>query len=149
MGTYDLKRIVESISNLKSENFYNAICLSLSEVLGASHVFLAQVDESTLHATTIALCAHDEIVENISYDIRCTPCNDVSCGSISSFSAGVQQLFPNDQLLVDMGIEAYVGVPLQSISGKTDTILVALFQHEINDAMQISHFLVIYWSYPA
>ena len=82
MGTYDLKRIVESISNLKSENFYNAICLSLSEVLGASHVFLAQVDESTLYATTIALVAHDEIVENISYDIRCTPCNDVSCGSV-------------------------------------------------------------------
>ena len=47
MGTFDLKRIVESISNLKSENFYNAICLSLSEVVGASHVFLAHVDEDT------------------------------------------------------------------------------------------------------
>ncbi|MEC8206525.1 MAG: PAS domain S-box protein, partial [Pseudomonadota bacterium] len=144
MGTYDLKRIVESISNLKSENFYNAICLSLSEVLGASYVFLAQVDESTLHATTIALAAHDEIVENISYDIRYTPCNDVKCGSISSYSAGVQQLFPNDQMLVDMGVEAYVGVPLQSVSGKTDTILVALFQHEINDAMQIESFFSLF-----
>tara|TARA_Y100001963_G_scaffold153419_1_gene240145 strand:+ start:307 stop:2478 length:2172 start_codon:yes stop_codon:yes gene_type:complete len=144
VGTYDLKRIVESISNLKSENFYNAICLSLSEVLGASYVFLAQVDESTLHATTIALAAHDEIVENISYDIRYTPCNDVKCGSISSYSAGVQQLFPNDQMLVDMGVEAYVGVPLQSVSGKTNTILVALFQHEINDAMQIESFFSLF-----
>ncbi|MCF7501624.1 GGDEF domain-containing phosphodiesterase [Pseudoalteromonas sp. L1] len=144
MGTYDLKRIVESISNLKSENFYNAICLSLSEVLGASHVFLAQVDESTMHASTIALAAYDEIVDNISYDIRCTPCNDVRCGGISSYSSGVQALFPDDRLLVDMGIEAYVGVPLQSLSGKTDTILVALFQHEIGDALQVESFFSLF-----
>jgi len=144
VGAYDLKRIVESISNLKSENFYNAICLSLSEVLGASHVFLAQVDESTMHASTIALAAYDEIVDNISYDIRCTPCNDVMCGGISSYSSGVQALFPDDRLLVDMGIEAYVGVPLQSLSGKTDTILVALFQHEIGDALQVESFFSLF-----
>jgi len=144
VGTFDLKRIVESISNLKSENFYNAICLSLSEVVGASHVFLAHVDEDTMQATTLTLVANDEIVENISYDIRCTPCNDVSCGGISSYSSGVQQLFPDDKLLVDMGIEAYVGVPLQSMSGKTDTILVALFQHAISDAMQIESFFSLF-----
>jgi len=144
VGTFDLKRIVESISNLKSENFYNAICLSLSEVVGASHVFLAHVDEDTMLATTLTLVANDEIVENISYDIRCTPCNDVSCGGISSYSSDVQQLFPDDKLLVDMGIEAYVGVPLQSMSGKTDTILVALFQHAISDAMQIESFFSLF-----
>ena len=43
-----------------------------------------------------------------------------------------------------MGIEAYVGVPLQSMSGKTDTILVALFQHAISDAMQIESFFSLF-----
>nr|WP_267135666.1 GGDEF domain-containing phosphodiesterase [Pseudoalteromonas sp. L21] len=43
-----------------------------------------------------------------------------------------------------MGIEAYVGVPLQSLSGKTDTILVALFQHEIGDALQVESFFSLF-----
>lgn len=58
----------------------------------------------------IVLVVYDEIVENISYDICCIFCNDVKCGSIFSYSVGVQQLFLNDQMFVDMGVEVYVGV---------------------------------------
>ncbi len=141
---YDLKRVVESISNLKGASFYDAICLSLSEVLGASHVFIAHVNEANHLAKTFSLAAHQQIIENINYDPTHTPCYMVSLGSTSSYNLAVQQLFPKAELFISMETEAYIGVPLISASGKAGTILVVLFQHPVDNIKSAESLLLLF-----
>ena len=49
-------------------------------------------------------------------------------------SKNIVRLFPEDTLLAEMGIHAYVGVPLRDADGKSIGILVGLFRRDLDDA---------------
>jgi PAS domain S-box-containing protein len=50
--------------------------------------------------------------------VTATPCEDVVRGNLCHYPAGVSQQFPADRLLVDWGIESYLGVPLCDARGR-------------------------------
>ena len=47
-------------------------------------------------------------------------------GIFCSYESGVQGLFPEDELLVEMGAESYVGIPLFSFEGEALGLLAVL-----------------------
>ncbi|QBG34828.1 bifunctional diguanylate cyclase/phosphodiesterase [Litorilituus sediminis] len=126
-----VKSIIDSLSHAATDNFADVICLSLAKATHADYVFIAELDEQLTRATSISLAAHGEIQENISYLLANSPCEHVGQGSVCSYSENCQQAFPEDQLLFDMNISGYVGVPLRNEAGQTTGILVALFEQAI------------------
>ena len=125
MNDHRIKNIVKSISNINSDSFFDEICISLGLAIGADFVFIAMIDSEKGNANAISVAKKGQIVEGFSYDLLSTPCDDVANKNICSHSCNIQQLYPNDKLLVDMGIDGYVGVPLKNNEGKVDAILVA------------------------
>jgi PAS domain S-box-containing protein len=76
--------------------------------------------------------------ENFEYDTRHTPCADVLTSTVCAYSENVQELFPKDDLLINMGVEAYVGYPLFSLDGKKVIGLMAsLFKNKIDNVDDI------------
>ncbi|NNL88589.1 MAG: PAS domain S-box protein [Marinicaulis sp.] len=64
--------------------------------------------------------------ENFEYDLEFTPCANVINDSTCGYREGITELFPRDNLLVDMGAESYVGAPLRSTSGEVLGLLAVL-----------------------
>jgi two-component system CheB/CheR fusion protein len=144
MNEHRIKSIVKSLANRDSSNFFEDICLSLSKAINADFVFIASLNDSNTQATTIALASQGEVVDNISYSLAKSPCDQVATTNICTHSCGIQKLYPADELLAKMSIEGYVGVPLINVEGKTIAILVALFQEPIPNTNEIETLFLLF-----
>ncbi len=60
------------------------------------------------------------------YDLQATPCADVLRRGVCFHPRGVQESFPEDRLLRDMGVESYMGAPLFDSRGRPLGILAVL-----------------------
>jgi diguanylate cyclase (GGDEF)-like protein/PAS domain S-box-containing protein len=144
MNEYRIKSIVKSLANINSANFFHDICLSLSKAINADFVYIASLDDNDTLATTIALASQGEIIENISYSLPNTPCEQIVNSLICTHRCNIQQLYPNDARLIDLSIEGYVGVPLKNVEGNIVAILVALFQEPISNTNEIETLFLLF-----
>lgn len=115
-----LRAIVEGTVHSTGEEFFRTLVLHLARAVDAQYAFVAEFasPENDTQARTIAFWAKDRIAENIEWTLAGTPCEDVVRGAICHHPTGVRQTFPGDKLLVNWGIESYLGVPLVNPQGK-------------------------------
>ena len=128
-----LRNIIEGVSNNHGSAFFETICLKLHESIGADFTFIARLDIDAYVSRTIALVAGGELVDNMEYSLEHTPCADVADDSVCLYPENIIPLFPQDQLLIDMGIEGYVGTPLHDSVGNVMGLTVALYKQPIKD----------------
>lgn len=128
-----ISHIIAKLTNTSGGEFFNTLTMQLHEVIGADYTFIARIDEVRHVSTTISLVAKGDIAENIEYSLKNTPCDDVFDDSTCIFPKEICRLYPNDQLLVDMNIEGYLGSPLHNSKGQVIGLVVALYENEITD----------------
>jgi len=128
-----LPEIIKSLKSTYGDDFFNEITLQLNKIIGTDYTFIAQVDADNSLAKTISLAVKGQLAENFEYELINTPCEDVAGDSVCVYPKNICSLFPKDQLLKDMNIEGYVGVPLHDSFGKVKGIIVALHEAEIKD----------------
>ena len=75
---------------------------------------------------TLAVNRGGRRVRNFGYDLKDTPCESVIGKSTCVYPEDVQSQFPDDLMLVKMGIQGYVGWPLFDSGGKPLGVLAAL-----------------------
>lgn len=102
----------------KSDSFLASLAQYLGEVLGVDYVVIDRLGESPGTAETVALYAKGNIVPNMQYCLKGTPCENVMGKRLCYYPQGVRERFPEDALLVEMGVDSYAGVPLWDQSGK-------------------------------
>jgi PAS domain S-box-containing protein len=127
-----LKEKINSDSN-KGIDFLNAFSSGVNKEIGSDFTFVGSVSADFKKVRTIALMHKEKLKENFEYDTHHTPCKEVLNSTVCAYPEKVQELFPNDDLLIEMGIEAYVGYPLFSLNGeKVIGLMVSLFKSKID-----------------
>lgn len=139
-----LRFVAEGTARATGRSFFTAVVRHLAKALEFRYVLLARIDNELAKATTIAVCADGELVGNMEYDLRGTPCENVSQQAICFHPERVQELFPEDKFLVEMGIESYIGIPLISSTGATLGSLAALDVHPMHDRAELRSTLQIF-----
>jgi len=132
-----IQEIIEAVSNSYGDEFFNKITLSLDKVIKADYTFIAILDKEAYSSKTITLVAKGELIDNIEYSLKDTPCADAADDSVCCYPKEVCAAFPNDQLLVDMKIEAYLGTPLHDSHQNVMGLIVALYEQPISDEQKI------------
>jgi two-component system NtrC family sensor kinase len=148
-----LKKQLELINNTVSGDLYNLgdlffekIVSRLNEALGADYTFIGELSKDHSEIQTISLVNKNGILDNFVYELKDTPCENVIGRAACSYAKDITKLFPKDQLLIDMGIKAYVGVPLYNSKKEPTGILVCLYENEIDDTFGIESILLIFAS---
>ena len=115
-----LRVIVEGTAHSTGEEFFQTLVRHLAQavVCITPSSPSSPLPETTTRARTIAFWSRDRIAENIEWTLAGTPCEDVVHGNLCHHPSGVRQNFPEDRLLVEWGIESYLGVPLCDPEGK-------------------------------
>ncbi|MEN3159144.1 ATP-binding protein [Alkalimonas sp. NCh-2] len=139
-----LRQIIEGVANTRGEAFFQAMTLQLSQVIKADFVFIARLDHAAYSSQTLALVVDGQLVDNMEYSLEHTPCANAADDSYCIYSSGIQQLFPQDQLLVDLGVEAYVGTPLHDLQGKVMGIVVAMYRQPVSEPEQVTTLFTIF-----
>jgi hypothetical protein len=55
-----------------------------------------------------------------------------------------QEAYPDDQLLIDLNIVGYVGIPLKKSQDETDAILVGLYRHPIENKVEVVSLFMLF-----
>lgn len=104
---------VDGLISILKQTFIQDTVQLLAKFAEVRFCFIASVDdndESMLK--TVVLCDNGQIVENISYQRKDSPCEQVLQKGVSSYDDNVDELFPDSGWLKENGIKSYIGVPL-------------------------------------
>ena len=133
-----------SCSKVVGEAFFPVMVEALAEALSVRWVFL-----STLHPVdkgrvcTVAVWNNGP-GENFEYQLEHTPCADIVGQGACCFPDDIVNLFPQDQMLKDMGARGYIGTPLRSSSGEVLGLLAALDDKPIVSAKQAAEIVELF-----
>ncbi|MCB1050745.1 MAG: PAS domain S-box protein [Acidobacteria bacterium] len=135
-----LFRLAEGTRGQVGELFFSRIVEHLAETVEADYTIIATLsDKQPGIARTVAVFGPDGIQSNFEYQLEGSPCYDVWQRGICVFPNDVHSLFPKDQMLIEMGIKAYIGVPLVSSTGETIGLMASLFCQPLTErAFQVS-----------
>ena len=130
-----IEAVFREASVTTGEGFAPVMVRDLARALGVKYAFIGEAIDAddTLYVKTVALWTGDDHAENITYDTRGTPCEDVLVHGVCVHPRGVQAAFPDDDILRDMGVESYVGTPLHDTDGRLLGILAVLDTAELTD----------------
>ena len=122
-------------TDLTGDAFLRQMTRTLAELLGVEFALIGEsVPSSTGRFTTRALWVDDGFVPDFSYALAGTPCETVTRNSLHVYAAQVQQQFPDDALLVTMGIESYAAVPLgTTVEGTPTGVLAIMSRHPLRN----------------
>jgi PAS domain S-box-containing protein len=101
----------------RHEDFFARLVELIGRTLGVDYAFIGRIKDAQTVQTT-GLYAKGKIVPDIEYSTRGAPCHNVIGKILCHHGEKLQELFPDDALLVEMGAQSYFGIPLMDSSGK-------------------------------
>jgi formate hydrogenlyase transcriptional activator len=108
-----LRAIAEGTARATGEEFFQSLVEHLAAAMGRGCSLIAEFSgPSRSRVRTLAYWTNGRLMPNVEYELFGTPCEDVARGNLCHYSCEVWKKFPNDEALVQMGIESYLGVPL-------------------------------------
>lgn len=140
-----LQSLVEGTSGAFGEAFFRSLVRHLAEALGTRYAVIAEVEGEQVNAR--AVWAGTDFVECLSYPLAGSPCEDVVKGQARIFRASrLQQLFPESDLMAQLGAESYLGMPLFDAERRPIGILAVLDTAPMEEEEEDSNLLSIFAS---
>lgn len=137
--------IAAGVSAQIGDNFFQQLVTRLAKLFDVDYVFIGLVDENRMDSVdTLVVCAHGEIVDNMSYPLANTPCANVVGKETCTYPNKVQDLFPEDQLLADMKAQSYIGTPLYNSKGAPVGLIVVLDSKPLKHTEHVTEILQIF-----
>jgi PAS domain S-box-containing protein len=121
-----IREIALNISVKTGKEYFDAATKFIADELGVEYAFIGELDGDGRKVHTNSLYVKGMTADNIEYDLLTTPCDNVAGKTTCTYLRGVQELFPEDKMLVEMGAESYVGMPLFASDGSPLGIIVVL-----------------------
>ncbi len=108
-------RVVDDV-----EEFSRRCVTELARAYGVYCAFVGVfADDSHAALRTLAVRLGDGYMDNFTYDLDGTPCQDIIDCKRELIPCNVQRLYPDDTMLVELGAESYYGLPLRGTDGQT------------------------------
>jgi formate hydrogenlyase transcriptional activator len=109
--------LAEGTAAATGDEFFRSLARHAAEALHAKYAFVAEL-VSERESRTLVFWEGGDYGAGFSYRVAGTPCQRVLAGQYCAASSGLQQMYPEDPLLVEMKAESYIGVPMITETGK-------------------------------
>ncbi|WP_304525398.1 EAL domain-containing protein [Halomonas sp. I5-271120] len=110
-----------------ADSFFSELAVCLARILRVDHVIVACIDPSdNTMARTLGLWSRGRLLNNFSYPLAGSPCERVIRNEPCHYPEKVCAVFPDDDLLADLAVESYLGMPIIDRSGETLGLIAVL-----------------------
>ncbi|MCP5150650.1 MAG: PAS-domain containing protein [Ectothiorhodospiraceae bacterium] len=111
------RAVVEATSSATGTALFDALTRSLAEATGMRHALVAEVAEGN-RARSLSFWNGETHGAPVEYALDGTPCAEVAERGQCQFLSDLRTAFPDDQVLVEMGAESYIGEPILDDEGR-------------------------------
>jgi len=122
-----IKKLLVASSLPSNQDYFQSVTSTLTQIYDTHFAFIGIFENEQKNSVrTISVCAGDQHVDNFTYQLKGTPCQDVLNLNLELVPFDVAQLYPEDKLLVDMAIESYFGAPIISPNNEMIGLVVVM-----------------------
>ncbi|MEP2774391.1 MAG: PAS domain-containing protein [Luteolibacter sp.] len=137
-------KVASSVADTVGNRFYETLALDMTETLGATAGVIGKIPRGDESVHTLAYVLDGKVMENFTYSLAGTPCEQVENVDVCIFKDSVQELFPGDHALVELGAESYAGIALLDKENRRCGIISVLFKEPIGDTSLVVSILRIF-----
>jgi len=113
-----VRSIVEGTAAVTGTSFFASLVQSVALALEVRYALIAECNtKEKTRVRSLAFWKGDGFGDNFQYDVLHTPCEKVLEGEICYWAQDLQQLFPLDLGLAQLGAVSYLGIPIVGASG--------------------------------
>lgn len=113
-----LRFLSTGIARFRGDAFFNEMAGQIAISLGLEIGFVGKLlTTQTPRIRTIGLSIDGQALPPVEYDLPGTPCERVIGKQSAIFPDDLQRLFPDDRMLVDLGVLSYAAIPLFDTHG--------------------------------
>ena len=110
--------------------FLKSAAVFLAELFNVNYVLIDKYSQKNPSITeTVVLYGNGNFIPNMCYNLENTPCQNVIDNQVCFYPTNVKTIFPKDDLLTQMNVDSYIGIPLWS-SNKEAIGLIALMDNK-------------------
>ncbi|RAW00526.1 PAS domain-containing protein [Pseudochryseolinea flava] len=128
-----LLRMQLELSEKIGYEFFNLTVERIAKLVNADYTLIGNVNKTRTEVSTIAAYDRNGLMEPFAYPLEGTPCATLSSVKSCVYQEGVAAQFPDDNLLVEMRIEGYVGIALVNAANVPIGVVVGLFKSPVQD----------------
>ena len=140
-----LQELAAGTAGTTGEDFFQLLVRHLASALGTSSAFIGELtDTPEPSIRTVAAWLKGRDSDNFQYTLAGSPCEKVVGQKICFYPEKVQELFPGDQGLSQLGVNSYLGAPLCDSRGNPLGLLVVMDEHPLRDGTQAETLLRIF-----
>lgn len=141
-----IRHVAAVVSFQTGESFLQHLVAGLAKVFDADYAFVGVCDDpqQPQSINTMSVYAHGQHVDNMSYSLPYAPCANVVGRHTCVYPERVCQLFPDDPLLQDMGVESYIGAPMFDAAGQPLGLVAVLDGNPMADTVMVVEILEIF-----
>jgi formate hydrogenlyase transcriptional activator len=111
------RSIVVGTASATGNDFFPSLVRHMATALRVRYAFITDCDNEK-RAKALAFWKGEAFGESFEFDIAETPCMKVLQGEVCHYKENLQELFPLDRGLADLGADSYLGVPMLDRSGR-------------------------------
>ncbi|MEM7468597.1 MAG: PAS domain S-box protein, partial [Pseudomonadota bacterium] len=126
-----LEMLAEITSGDTGERVLERLVRGAAQLAQTDIAFIGRINKSDDSVTIIASHSPEENFDGVKYSLESTPCNTVINENMCTINGDIQTMFPEDLMLQDLGIEAYLGRRLLDGQGKIVGIFVLMHTSEV------------------
>ncbi|MBS1270830.1 MAG: putative signaling protein [Gammaproteobacteria bacterium] len=142
-----LRIVALSATEGTTPEFFESLVRYLAEALHSDFAIVGRLDRANAdRINTIAVYRDGDLGSNFQYELVHSPCRNVVGREICFYPEKAAQLFPQDRMLAEEQIEAYIGSPLFDSNGEAIGLIVALFRRPISEMSTAEYLLKIFAS---
>jgi PAS domain S-box-containing protein len=132
-------------TEINNPNFFTNLVKFIAKIITIEYVLIGRLlPGRNDRIKTLVAYANGEIIDNIEYDLEHTPCANVMQQKTCIHARNIQQLFPRDILLQEMGVESYIGIPLINTKAETIGLIAILSYQELLETQFIEELMTIF-----
>ncbi|MCZ6649481.1 MAG: response regulator [Acidobacteria bacterium] len=128
-----LRDVAAGISAQTGPRFFQSLADYLVRALGADFALVGELTgEEADQVRVLGLAGFDQ-EPGFTYSLAGTPCENVIAQSICSYPEDIPHRFPHDKMLLQFGVEGYVGTPLLADNGDPLGLIAVMTRKPMKD----------------
>ena len=145
---HQLRSVMEGTSSDVGDKFFYSLVRNLAGSLNVRYAILGEYSSLPCPSIqTVAIWDGNRFRENVKYDLANTPCEKVLASrGVQYYPKDIPKLFRNCQLLKDMNVESYLGLPLFDPSGVVTGNVMVMDDKSMRDSSNSEMILSIFAS---
>lgn len=138
----ELRRLIEATAST-GEAFFADLCRHLADTLGVRFAMVAETLGDD-RARLLAAVDQGRPLPAQEYDLRHSPCAQTIRQQLCIYPQQVRQRFPDDDILQQLGMEAYIGVSMQDGRGRPLGLIALMHDQPLSDTSRARSLLSLF-----